>query len=180
MIEIEDKDIVEAVRKDAEGGFRLLVQKYKERLYWHIRRLVVAHEDAQDVTQEAFLRIFRSFGQFKGDYSFNAWIYRIATNEAFRLLEKRKKEQLSLDDVESGTPSLMKADSYVNYDSLELKFQRAIQILPEKQRVTFTLRYYDELDYDEIGKITDTNGASAKANYHVAKNKIVQYMNSND
>ena len=113
MAVLNDADIVSALKKDAESGFRLLMAKYKEAVYWHIRRLVVSHDDAQDAAQETFVRIFRSFRQFKGDCPFCAWIYRIATNEALRILERRKDERLSLDDPEAGTSSLM-ADEYVD------------------------------------------------------------------
>lgn len=102
-----DNEIVLALKNDAERGFKLLMVKYKAPIYWHIRRLVVAHDDAQDATQEAFIRVFRSFSQFRGDSPFSAWIYRIATNEALRLLEQRKREQLSLDENEAEANRLM-------------------------------------------------------------------------
>ena len=158
---------------------KLLMVKYKAPIYWHIRRLVVAHDDAQDATQEAFIRVFRSFSQFRGDSPFSAWIYRIATNEALRLLEQRKREQLSLDENEAEANRLM-ADNYVDYTDLEaVKLQRAILLLPAKQQIAFNLRYYDELSYDEIAQITDSSAASVKTNYHLAKDKIVKYMKTN-
>lgn len=176
----DDKDVLRALKENPEAGFRLLMARYKEAVYWHIRRLVVSHADAQDATQETFVRIFRSFGGFKGDNSFTAWIYRIATNEALRLLNRHKEEQCSLDSIEAGIGSLM-ADEYVDYSDLEaVKLQKAILSLPTKQQVTFNLRYYDELGYDEIAEITGSTAVNAKANYHIAKDKIVRYMNSND
>lgn len=175
---IGDNDIISAIKENTESGFRLLMAKYKEPVYWHIRRLVVSHSDAQDVAQETFVRIFRSFSQFRAESSFTAWIYRIATNEALRLLNSHKEERCSLDGADIGT---LAADDYVDYTDLEaVKLQRAILSLPAKQQVTFNLRYYDELGYDEIAEITDSTMTSAKANYHTAKEKIVQYMNSND
>ena len=174
-----DNEIVLALKNDAERGFKLLMVKYKAPIYWHIRRLVVAHDDAQDATQEAFIRVFRSFSQFRGDSPFSAWIYRIATNEALRLLEQRKREQLSLDENEAEANRLM-ADNYVDYTDLEaVKLQRAILLLPAKQQIAFNLRYYDELSYDEIAQITDSSAASVKTNYHLAKDKIVKYMKTN-
>lgn len=178
-MELEDENIEEMLKNDMEHGFRLFMRKYKETVYWHIRRIVVSHEDAQDATQEAFLRIFRSYNQRKKGSSFKAWVYKIATNEALRLLEKRKTGEISFED--NIQDSIQKTtDSYVNYDRLELKFQKAIQTLSDKQRITFNLRYYDELDYEDIARVMDTSSSSAKANYHIAKTKIVQYMNSND
>ena len=175
MAALNDADIVSALKKDAESGFRLLMA-----IYWHIRRLVVSHDDAQDAVQETFVRIFRSFRQFKGDCPFCVWIYRIATNEALRILERRKDERLSLDDPEAGTSSLM-ADEYVDYSDLEaVKLQKAILSLPTKQQLAFNLRYYDELGYDEIAAITNSTAANVKSNYHIAKEKIIKYMNSTD
>lgn len=180
MAALNDKDIVSALKKNAEKGFRLLMAKYKEAVYWHIRRLVVSHDDAQDAAQETFVRIFRSFSQFKGECSFSAWIYRIATNEALRILERRRSERLSLDDPEAGTGSLM-ADEYMDYSDLEaVKLQKGILSLPAKQQLAFNLRYYDEMSYDEIAAITDSTAANVKANYHTAKEKIIKYMNSTD
>ena len=180
MAALNDTDIVSALNEDAENGFRLLMAKYKEPVYWHIRRLVVAHDDAQDAAQETFVRVFRSFRQFKGGCSFSAWIYRIATNEALRMLERRRGERLSLDDPETGASNLM-ADEYVDYSDLEaVKLQKAILSLPTKQQLAFNLRYYDEMDYDEIAAITGSTATRVKANYHLAKEKIIQYMNSTD
>lgn len=177
----DDKELVWLTAKDPEKGFRYLMAKYKEAVYWHIRRLVVAHEDAQDVTQETFVRIFRSLSDFKGECTFRSWVYRIATNEALRLLGKYKKEELvSLDDSFSELSNLM-ADEYVDYSDLEtVKLQKAILSLPTKQQLAFNLRYYNELGYDEIAGIIGSTVDGAKSNYHIAKDKIVKYMNVNN
>lgn len=180
MAALNDADIVSALDKDSESGFRLLMAKYKEAVYWHIRRLVVSHDDAQDAAQETLVRIFRSFRQFKNECPFGAWVYRIATNEALRVLERRCAERLSLDDPEAGTSNLM-ADEYVDYSDLEaVKLQKAILSLPTKQQLAFNLRYYDELGYDEIAVITNSTVVNVKSNYHIAKEKIIKYMNSID
>ncbi len=179
VMTIDDKDIIRAIRNKSETGFRLLMQKYKQPVYWHIRRLVVAHDDAQDATQETFIRIFRSFDKFKDANSFRAWIYRIATNEALRLIDSRKQDQVSLEENKNGANRIM-ADNYVDYSDLEaVKLQRAIQSLPTKQQATFNLRYYDELSYAEIAEATGSTPASVKTNFHIAKEKIIKYMNSN-
>ena len=151
---IDDKTIIQAIRGRTEVGFKLLMQKYKQPIYWHIRRLVVSHDDAQDATQEAFIRIFRSFNQLKDEKSFQGWLFRIATNEAFRLIESSNLEVVRL--------------------------QRAILTLPIKQQVTFNLRYYNELNYDDIAEATGSTPSSAKVNYHIAKEKIIKYINSNE
>ena len=177
---IEDKDIIRAIREKSEKGFRLLMQKYKQPIYWHIRRLVVAHDDAKDATQEAFIRIFRSFDKFKDDNSFRGWIFRIATNEALRLIDSRKQDQVSLEEDDNGADRIM-ADNYVDYTDLEaVKLQKAILSLPTKQQAAFNLRYYDELSYEEIAEATNSTASSVKMNFHIAKEKIIKYMNSND
>lgn len=171
-----DKNMIYAMREDAERGFRLLMQSYKEPLYWHIRRLVVSHDDAQDAAQEAFIRIYRSFSQFNEAKSLRAWLFRIATNEALRLIERRRAGTMPIEKVFD-----MQADSYTDYSDLEtVRLQKAILQLPPKQQLVFNLRYYDEMDYDEIAQIADTTAASVKASYHVAKEKIIKFMTSND
>lgn len=176
----DDKDIVEALRKKSEAGFRLLMKKYGQAVYWHIRRLVVAHDDAQDATQETFIRIFRSIDKFRQDSSFRGWMFRIATNEALRIVGSRRQNQVSLEGEGNGADRIL-ADTDVDYTDLEtVKLQKAILSLPAKQQATFNLRYYDELSYEEIAEATDSTPSSAKVNFHVAKEKIVRYMNSND
>ena len=175
----DDKELVQMAIKEPEMGFRYLMAKYKEAVYWHIRRLVVAHEDAQDATQETFIRIFRSLSNFKGESSFKTWVYRIATNEALRLLKKGEDTPLSLDDSPD-EPNRIMAGEYVDYSDLEaVKLQKAILSLPTKQQLAFNLRYYNELSYDEIAGIIETTADSAKSNYHIAKEKIIKYMNTN-
>ncbi len=177
---IDDKDIIQAIREKSERGFRLLMQKYKQPIYWHIRRLVVAHDDAQDATQETFIRIFRSFDKFRDANSFRGWIFRIATNEALRLIDARKQGQVSLDEEDNGANRIMAGD-YVDYTDLEaVKLQKAILSLPTKQQAAFNLRYYDELSYEEIAEATGSTATSVKANFHIAKEKIIKYMNSTD
>ena len=173
---VNDKDIIRTMREDAERGFRLLMQSYKEPIYWHIRRLVVSHDDAQDAAQEAFIRIFRSFGQYNEANSLRAWLFRIATNEALRLIERRSEDSMPIEKVFD-----IQADSYINYGDLEaVRLQKAILSLPPKQQLAFNLRYYDEMDYEEIAQIADTTASSVKASYHVAKEKIIKYMTNND
>lgn len=176
-----DQEIIAAMKKDPQKGFGLLMVSYMKPVYWHIRRMVVAHADAQDVMQETFVRVFRSFDQYKEGQPLNAWIFGIATNEALRFLGKRKgKEILSLEDTSEDLFGL-KADDYIDYSDVEaVQLQKAILSLPAKQQIAFNLRYYDELSYDDIAFITGSTAANVKANYHNAKEKIVNYMKSND
>ena len=177
----DDNHILPAIRENAEKGFRLLMAEYREPVYWHIRRLVVSHADAQDATQEAFIRIFRCIDQYSGEGTFRAWIFRIATNEALRLLGRNQgKTTLSLDDTVTATLTMM-ADDYFDYSDVEaVRLQKAITALPAKQQLAFNLRYYDDLSYREIATITDSTEATVKANYHFAKEKIIKFMNSNE
>ena len=142
--------------------------------------MVVAHDDAQDATQEAFIRIFRSFDKLRENNSFRAWIFRIATNEALRLIEARRQDQTSL-ETERNEVYRITADSYVDYSDLEtVRLQKAILTLPTKQQLAFNLRYYDEMSYEEMAEATGSSPSSAKMNFHIAKEKIIKYMNSNE
>ena len=177
---INDNVIIDTLKESPERGFRMLMMKYQEPLYWHIRRLVVSHDDAQDAAQETFVRIYRSFDQYRGDCSFRSWIYRIATNEALRIISKRRQEVISLESAATGV-QFIAGDNYIDYDDkVAVKLQKAILSLPPKQQLAFNMRYYDELGFDEIAKVADSTPTSIKASYHVAKEKIIKYMNSND
>ena len=151
---MNEKNIVRLLGWNLQMGFRMLLKEYKEPIYWHIRRITVSNEDAQDATQETFIRVFRSFSQYDRGRSFTAWLYRIATNEALRIIEKRHPTV----DVEGNAEAMsMLADEYVDFEDLEaVNLQKAILSLPRKQRLTFNLRYYDELSFSEIAEITDT------------------------
>ncbi|MBP2691671.1 MAG: RNA polymerase sigma factor [Muribaculaceae bacterium] len=179
---LSDKNILDTIGRDSEAGFRMLLKDYKEAVYWHIRRITVAHHDAEDALQETFIRVFKNIDKFKKDMPLAAWIFRIATNEAIRQCQRHKKVAFSLDDeAQTEDAGRMIADEYFDYSDLEaVKLQKAIHKLPPKQQLAFNLRYYDEFDYATIARISDTSAASAKANYHAAKEKIIHYMNTHD
>jgi RNA polymerase sigma-70 factor (ECF subfamily) len=176
-MKVDEDKIREACTRNPEEGFRMLVDQFQQPMYWHIRRMVVSHEDAEDVLQETFIRIFRYIGDFRSESSLSTWIYRIVTNECIRFLNKKKEEILSSEEVQEDLLNKLMASDYVDYENeMEVKFQQAVLRLPEKQRVVFNLRYYDELSYEEISKITDSKVETLKANYHFAKEKIKEYM----
>lgn len=179
---IDDKEIMNQMKRDAERGCRLLMEKYGEPIYWHLRRLLTSHEDAQDAAQETFIRVFRAIDKVKDDSKLKAWIYRIATNEALRIIEKRKGDtQMLLNGDNISLFSDGMVDSYVDYTDLEaVKLQRAIQSLPPKQQLAFNMRYYDEMSYEDIAEAAGTSVSTAKVNYHLAKEKIIKFMESND
>lgn len=161
--------------KSQQRGFIALMELYREPLYWYIRRLVVSHEDAQDVVQEAFIKIHQYINNFRGESSLKTWIYRIATNEAARIYRRKKLETKSYDD-NSRMIEIFESDKSIDFSSLEAKLQRAILTLPTKQRVVFNLRYYDEMTYEQIAEVTESSITTLKTNYHYATNKIKEYI----
>jgi RNA polymerase sigma factor (sigma-70 family) len=162
---------------NAERGFRLLVEKYQERLYWQIRRLVYDHEDANDVLQNCFIKIFRSLHNFEGKSKLYTWLYRIATNEAITFLNKKKlKYAASLDNEESSLSNQLQADRYFDGDEAQRRLQEAIVRLPEKQRIVFNLRYFDEMSYADMSEVLETSEGALKASFHHAVKKIESYV----
>ena len=175
----EDK-IRETCMKDPESGFRMLLERYQSPMYWHIRRMIVSHDDAEDVLQETFIKIFRHLDDFRAESSLSAWIYRISTNECIRFLNRRKEQAVSTEEVQDELMNKLMASEYIDYENaMVVKFKKAILTLPEKQRLVFNLRYYDELKYEEISRITDTKVETLKSNYYFAKEKIKEYMTNN-
>jgi RNA polymerase sigma-70 factor (ECF subfamily) len=160
-----------------ERAYTAIIKKYQEKLYWHIRRIVVDHDDTNDVLQNVFIRVWNGLENFREDSQLYTWLYRIATNECLTFLEKEKKRAaVSLSDVESGLSEKVKADKDFDASKLEWKLQVAIQQLPEKQRVVFTLRYYDEMPYEEMSRVLETSEGALKASYHHAVKKIEDYI----
>lgn len=174
-----DKELISAIKNNPEQGFRLLLRAYEQPLYWHIRRMVAAHDDARDATQETFIRVYRSIGQYSGRGSFRAWLFRIATGEALRLLSRRAGcAEVSLDDAPAELFEL-KADAYFDgSDRLAVRLQKAVLSLPAKQQLAFNLRYYDEMPYEDIAHVIGSTPAAAKMNYHLAKERIIKIMNN--
>lgn len=157
--------------------FEQILATYQQPLYWHIRRMVVDHEDAQDVLQDTFVNIYKSIGKLKEVDALKAWVYRIATNESLRHLQRRRETAMStIDDGMLLVDSLMDSE-HVDYDNeMGVKFQQALLTLSDHQRVVFNLRYYDELTYEQMSEITGSNSASLKVIYHNAKERIKKYM----
>lgn len=178
-MQTDDAYIYKTMQESPEKGLRLIMGKYGETVYWHTRRLLVSHDDAQDATQETFVKVFRSFASLKEPSAMRSWIYRIATNEALRLIDKNKAPRELLESIDDGKADVA-ADSYTDYTDLEaVKLQKAILSLPAKQQAVFNMRYYDDMDYRQIAEATGTTLSTVKVNYHLAKEKIIKYMNSN-
>ena len=160
-----------------ERAYTAIIKKYQEKLYWHIRRMVVDHDDANDVLQNVLIRVWNGLENFREDSQLYTWLYRIATNECLTFLEQQKKRaSVSLSDVESGLENKIKADQNFDGKKLEWKLQLGIQQLPEKQRIVFQLRYYDEMPYEEMSRVLETSEGALKASYHHAVKKIEDYI----
>lgn len=160
-----------------EQGFKLLMTQYQEPIYWHIRRMVLVHDDANDVVQNTFVKVFKSINRFEGRSKLYTWLYRIATNEAITFLNKRKKDQTtSIDDEENFLSEQLMADTYFDGDIIQQKFKKALSTLPEKQRIVFSLRYYEEMSYKDMSQILETSEGALKASYHHAAKKIEAFL----
>ncbi len=166
-------------RETKDSGFTLLMNKYKEKIYWHIRRIVVSHQDAQDVLQETFINVYRHIEKFEEKSKIYTWLYRIATNESIRHLNSKKIDATSYEEVSQTLVNSLKETSVEDGDSILVKFQEAILTLPEKQKLVFNLRYYDELSYEDISKVLDSSVNALKTNYHLASEKVKKYMINN-
>jgi RNA polymerase sigma-70 factor (ECF subfamily) len=176
---ISDSELLVQFRDPAtkEKAYTAIIKKYQEKLYWHIRRMVVDHDDANDVLQNVLIRVWNGLENFREDSQLYTWLYRIATNECLTFLEQQKKKaSVSLNEVEGGLSNKIRADKHYEANKQEWKLQLAIQQLPEKQRVVFGLRYYDEMPYEEMSRVLETSEGALKASYHHAVKKIEDYM----
>jgi RNA polymerase sigma-70 factor (ECF subfamily) len=176
---VNDTELLLQFRDPAtkEKGYTAIIKKYQEKLYWHIRRMVVSHDDTDDVLQNVFIRVWKGLENFREDSQLYTWLYRIATNECLTFLEQQKKRSaVSLNEIEAGLSEKIKADENFDANKLEWKLQLAIQQLPEKQRVVFQLRYYEEMPYEEMSRVLETSEGALKASYHHAVKKIEEYI----
>lgn len=178
---VTDDELVEMLKSpdSKDKAFRLLMRKYGSRLYWHVRRIVVSHEDAEDVMQETAINILAGIEKFQQKSSLGTWVYRIATNEALRMLRGKAGIFQSIDAIGETLVEKLEDEAGVESDAAQLLFQKALLQLPTQQRLAFNLRYYDELPYEEIAKITGKNINTLKTNYHFAVTKIKNYLKEN-
>lgn len=167
--------------KKRSNAFSVVVNTYQERLYWHIRKMVLSHEDANDVLQNTFLKAWNGLEGFRGDSQVSTWLYRIATNETLTFLtNKRMRSHNSIDEVEEGLLQNLQADTYFNGNEIQMKLQMAILTLPEKQRLVFNMKYFDDITYDQMEAILGTSVGALKASYHYAVKKIEKYFADED
>jgi len=178
---LEDKELLLKIRdpETRNYGFNLLVRAYQKRIYWHVRKMVIDHDDADDITQDVFVKIHKYIDNFREDAQLYTWVYRIATNECLSFLQKKKRRFfLPIGDVESELSSKLDTSPHITGDEIQLKLQKALLKLPDKQRLVFNMRYYDEMTYEEIAEITQTSVGALKASYHHASKKIEDYLSA--
>jgi len=180
---LDSQDLFVAQLQDEttrERAFKKLIGDYKERLYWHIRNLVKTHDDADDVLQNTFIKIYRHIGNFNGDSKLYTWMYRIATNEALTFLSKKAKRLcISNGELQQHLVDNLESDVYFEGDVIQLELQKAIATLPDKQQLVFNLKYFEDLKYSEMAELTDTSEGALKASYHLANKKIEAYLKKN-
>ncbi len=178
---MDQKILDHILDKDWEQAFKLLVKDYHQRVYWQIRRMVLIHEDADDIAQNVFIKIYQNLNSFKNESKLSTWIFRITYNETINFIHKNAKEQnVSFEDYSMNIADDLSTDEYFTGDEIELKLQKAIASLPEKQRVVFMMKYCDEMKYEQISEISGTSVGALKASYHHAVTKIKEFLEDED
>lgn len=180
---VEEQSLVSALHSndEKERAFKILVTEYKERLYWHIRKIVMDHDDTDDVLQNTFIKIFRNIHSFKADSKLYTWMYRIATNEAITFINKRaKRANISSKEVQETILSRLETDVYFEGDHIQLQLQKAIATLPQKQRLIFNMKYFEEHTFEQLSEILETSVGGLKSSYHIAVKKIKAYLQNDE
>ena len=183
MKQVEDSEILLkfSVEKTRNEAFNILLNKYQQKIYWHIRRLVIDHNDTDDLVQESFVKVWKNLANFRSDSQLYTWIYRIATNESITFLNKKKlKNNISLDDVSGELAESLTAAHYFDGDRIQRKLQEAVLTLPEKQRIVFNMKYFDNMKYDEISEVLGTSVGALKASFHIAVKKIESILTNDE
>jgi len=179
----DDQQILQSLKDPStrELAFRQLISKYKERLYWHIRKIVLNHEDADDVLQNTMIKIWNGLETFRAESSLFTWLYRIATNESITFLNQRKRTMLpGLSDINEYLVENIESDTYFDGDEWQLLLQKAIAVLPDKQRIVFNMKYFDEIKYEDMSAILETSVGALKASYHHAVKKVEEYVKTHE
>ncbi len=179
---MEDQELLEKIKQPESKnfGFNLLVKKYQQKIYWHIQKMVIDHDDTDDLVQEVFVKVWNNLDKFREDAQLYTWIYRIATNECLNFLrKKRNKFFLPINDVANDLTQKLDQHPLIDGDEIQLRLQKALLKLPDKQRLVFNMKYFDEMKYEEIAEITGTSVGSLKANYHHAVKKLEDYLTLN-
>lgn len=175
-----DQELISDLRKGGNSSlaFQTIVERYKERLYWHIRKIVVDHDDADDILQNTFVKVWKNFENFREESSLYTWLYRIATNESLTFLNSKKRRNiLPINEVSDFLIDNLESDPYFEGDEIQKHLQKAILTLPEKQRIVFNMKYFDDIKYNDMAEILDTSVGALKASFHHAVKKIEDYLN---
>ncbi len=178
-VDLDDKELFRLFMDEftKEKAFTMIVKKYQERLYWHIRRFIVHHEDTNDILQNVFVKAWKGLHNFRQESGLYTWFYRVATNECLTYVANEKKKiAMSLSDEDNGLSNRVKAESGFDFKNIEWKLQLAIQALPNRQRAVFNLRYFDEMPYEKMSEVLETSVGSLKASYHHAAKKVSEFM----
>lgn len=181
-IKISDQEILQQFKnpQTREKAFTVLMNKYQEKIYWHIRRMVINHDDADDVCQNVFVKVWQNLEGFKENSALYTWLYRIATNESLTFIaQKKRRDAIPLETEDYDLGEKLKSDEYFEGDEMQIKLQQAIATLPDKQKAVFLMRYYDEMKYEDMEQIMETSVGALKASYHHAVKKIEKYLTSN-
>ncbi len=179
MKHLSDEEILKLYAEESSRNMALhqLIEKYQQKIYWQIRKIVIDHDDADDVMQNTFIKVWKGLENFKEESQLFTWLYRIATNEALTFLrQKQKRNTVSLEPIEYQLSQTLESDEYFKGDAIQLKLQQAILSLPEKQRVVFNMRYYDEMPYEQMSEVLETSVGALKASYHHAAKKIEEFL----
>lgn len=179
MEEYSDEQLLDMFNNEASKSFafNLIMKKYQKRVYSHIRRIVIDHDDTDDILQNTFIKVWSYLGGFKGDSQLFTWIYRIATNESITFLNKKKKRFfIPIIDIENKLSQKLESDPYFTGDAIQLKLQKAILKLPEKQRIVFNMKYFEEMKYEDMSQVLETSVGALKASYHHAVKKIEEFL----
>lgn len=181
--QVDDAEILRKFQDERtrNEAFNLLLKKYQQKLYWHIRRMVIDHDDADDIVQDTFVKIWKNLPGFRNDAQLYTWMYRIATNECITFLNKKKqKNNIPLDDVAYELSDTLADSAHFNGDKAQMKLQQAILTLPEKQRLVFNMKYFEDMKYEEMSEVLGTSVGALKASFHLAVKKIESFLLSND
>lgn len=181
MLHEAESDLIKRLHdpKMQQFAFSELVKEYSEPLYWQIRKIVLSHDDANDVLQNTFIKVWTSIDNFRGDSKLSTWLYRIAINESITFLNKQRASvNISIDDTDTFLISKLEGDEYFDGDEAQLRLQKAILTLPEKQRIVFNMRYFNEMKYEDMSDILETSVGALKASYHHAVKKIEEFLSA--
>ncbi len=182
-IQAEDEEILSKFRdeKTRNEAFNMLLKKYQQKIYWHVRRMVIDHDDADDLTQDVFIKVWKNLPGFRNDAQLYTWMYRIATNECITFLNKKKqKNNISLDDVDYELADTLSSSDQFTGDQIQRKLQEAILTLPDKQRLVFNMKYFDDMKYEEMSDVLGTSVGALKASFHLAVKKIEAFVTNTD